>query len=231
MASRRGKARSTFLVAASMLVVAVLAVTAGAQGFRTLEAYEGAKFPTSAGVWTSLFDPYGLDSPTDGFNWGPVLDVNGDRLADVSNLRSYPENFPAGSGSFEGCPYPSPSRPGVWYVYLTKLTGPDFDVVKHSISILEEVGTDLVFRREILLPTSLDNEATGSPGFRFFIRSWTGIAAIRKTTAGEDAILVTAREASPSGFTLTTTFAVLFLDANAGPNVARWSEVNDQMNG
>ena len=214
-----------------MLVVAVLAVTAGAQGFRTLEAYEGAKFPTSAGVWTSLFDPYGLDSPTDGFNWGPVLDVNGDRLADVSNLRSYPENFPAGSGSFEGCPYPSPSRPGVWYVYLTKLTGPDFDVVKHSISILEEVGTDLVFRREILLPTSLDNEATGSPGFRFFIRSWTGIAAIRKTTAGEDAILVTAREASPSGFTLTTTFAVLFLDANAGPNVARWSEVNDQMNG
>lgn len=73
-----------------MLAVVALAVTAGAQGFRTLEAYEGAKFPTGAGVWTSLFDPYGPDSPTDGFNWGPVLDVDGDGKEDVSDLGRVP---------------------------------------------------------------------------------------------------------------------------------------------
>ncbi len=214
-----------------MLVVAALAVTAGAQGFRTLEAYEGAKFPTSAGVWTSLFDPYGPDSPTDGFNWGPVLDVDGDRLADVSDLSLNPGEFGADSGEFHGSPYPSPSNPDTWYLYQTNIEGGSNAVISHSISRLDRVAGNLVFRREYRFPAELDNEATGSPAFRTFIRSWTGIAAIRKTADGEDAILVTAREASPSGFTLTTKFAVLFLDPNAGPNFARWSAVNDQMNG
>ncbi len=111
------------------------------------------------------------------------------------------------------------------------MSGPQLDVITHSIARFDRINGELSYRGEYFLPADLDNEGTGSPGFRFFIRSWTGIAAIRKTTAGEDAILVTAREASPSGFTLTTKFAVLFLDANAGPGFARWSEVNDQMNG
>lgn len=215
----------------AMLVFAGSSVSAGAQGFRTLEAYDGAKFPTSAGVWTSLFDPYGDPNPTAGFNWGPVLDVDGDRLADVSDLLQIPDNYDPRPGEFFGAPYPSPSTPDVWYVYGSTRSGPQLDVISHSIARFDRIDGELTYRGEYFLPTVLDNEATGSPGFRFFIRSWTGIAAIRKTPAGEDAILVTAREASPSGFTLTTKFAVLFLDANAGPNVARWSTVNDQMNG
>lgn len=216
---------------AAMLVIAAAVGSAAAQGFRTLEAYEGVKFPTSAGVWASLYDPYGLPNPTSGHNWGPVLDVDGDRLADVSELSANPGSLGQPFGEFFGVPIPSPSDSDVWYLYRSNASGPNLDIFTHSIIRIDRTGSDLAFRREYTLPVSLDNEATASPGLRPSIRSWTGIAAIRRTSAGEDAILVTAREASISGFTLTTKFAVLFLDPDSGTTAFRWSAVNDQMNG